>query len=347
MYQTLHLKSVVSLILMSLVIASGSVLTSSSHAQGTPTPEAIQKLKEEAAKGDSISMNRLGVAYSKGYGGLAIDKATALGWYLKAAKLGNIQAMYNAGVLYEQGLGTVQDLSKAKAWYEKAVQGGHAKAKERLEKLSTAATQSSPRKEAAVPNARSTRNENSILAEKIRSCRAACQARLEECVISYKSAANQVCGMPNAICHSGCDKLTATKAEPEKQTSSPPLNKPNSHPSASPDRQSDLLANMASSIGGARLVECLLESGFVYVKTKVTDEQTKKQSDFSNWTFKAYTELTKRYPNQHEIEAISKAYPRMNRNPTVDEKLMTMAQCGGDKRILPLMQAVANNRPYP
>jgi hypothetical protein len=43
--------------------------------------------------------------------------------------------------------------------------------------------------------------------EKINTCLSSCQRKLESCVITYKSAANRVCGMPNATCMEGCRSI--------------------------------------------------------------------------------------------------------------------------------------------
>jgi len=106
----------------------------------------IPKLQEEVAKGSSSAMNRLGIAYSRGQGGLSVDHTAAFELFLKAAKLGNPVAMLNVGIGYESGKGVTKDTNEAIAWYKKAEQAGNAKAKEKLEKLSAnnaVATQSS------------------------------------------------------------------------------------------------------------------------------------------------------------------------------------------------------------
>ena len=57
-------------------------------------------------------------------------------WYEKAADKGDTTAMFNLGLLYENGLGVAQDYAMAREWYEKAADKGHAKAMGYLEKLS-------------------------------------------------------------------------------------------------------------------------------------------------------------------------------------------------------------------
>jgi hypothetical protein len=100
------------------------------------------------------------------------------------------------------------------------------------------------------------------------------------------------------------------------------------------------LANLATTIGAQRIVECAFESSYVDVKTQVTSEDTKKIKTVANITFKTYVELMKNYPNRQEIEVISTNYPKLNKHSTVDAKLMTMARCSADERVKPLLQAI-------
>ena len=44
--------------------------------------------------------------------------------YEKAAALGDAAAMFNLGVLYENGRGVQRDLSEARRWFEKAAEAG-------------------------------------------------------------------------------------------------------------------------------------------------------------------------------------------------------------------------------
>ena len=69
----------------------------------------------------------MGVWYSHGYGGLPADEVQALGWYRKAAALGDAEAMHNIGFYYEKGKGGLRpNDAEALAWYRKGASTGYA-----------------------------------------------------------------------------------------------------------------------------------------------------------------------------------------------------------------------------
>jgi TPR repeat protein len=87
-------------------------------------PAEARKLFTRAAEaGDPIGMVNLGSAYGAGIGG-PVDFALARGWYAKAAALNHAEAMYQLGLMIEDGA--------AKAWFEKAAALDHAGALEQL-----------------------------------------------------------------------------------------------------------------------------------------------------------------------------------------------------------------------
>lgn len=51
---------------------------------------------------------------------------------IKAAESGNVDAMYNLGIMYYDGKGVAEDYSKAKTWFEKAADKGKAEAMREL-----------------------------------------------------------------------------------------------------------------------------------------------------------------------------------------------------------------------
>jgi len=63
------------------------------------------------------------------------DYAEAMTWYRKAADKGNATAMYNVGVLYENGFGVHMDTDKAIEWYKKAAADNSEDAKAALKAL--------------------------------------------------------------------------------------------------------------------------------------------------------------------------------------------------------------------
>ena len=92
----------------------------------------------DAKEGNRDAQFALGERYRLGKGVLQDDK-TALDWILKAAQQGNGAAQYQAGQMYEEGLGTGTgkdlDLGLAAVWYRKAAEGRVADAEERYMRL--------------------------------------------------------------------------------------------------------------------------------------------------------------------------------------------------------------------
>jgi len=63
------------------------------------------------------------------------DYIEAMRWYRKAADKGDADAMFNIGVLYDNGEGVKQDYIEAMRWYRKAADKGDADAKAALKRL--------------------------------------------------------------------------------------------------------------------------------------------------------------------------------------------------------------------
>jgi len=68
--------------------------------------------------------------------GVSQDFAEAVKWYLKAAEQGHVEAQFNLGGIYQEGIVVPQDNSQALNWYIKAAQQGHEKAKTNLDMMS-------------------------------------------------------------------------------------------------------------------------------------------------------------------------------------------------------------------
>ncbi|KAF9136938.1 hypothetical protein BGX30_010694 [Mortierella sp. GBA39] len=81
----------------------------------------------------------LGSLLASGQGGRIPEKdrnySGAMDWYLKAAHVGDAQAHYEIGRMFDEGAGVVQDDLKARQWYAQASARGHAGAEERLQSL--------------------------------------------------------------------------------------------------------------------------------------------------------------------------------------------------------------------
>ncbi|KAF9924320.1 hypothetical protein FBU30_005686 [Linnemannia zychae] len=81
-----------------------------------------------ASQGNKEAQVKLGDIYKYGLGGVEKDYNRAKDWYLKAAEQGHACAQYNIGFLYANGHGVQQDYSLAMTWYKKAAEQGHADA---------------------------------------------------------------------------------------------------------------------------------------------------------------------------------------------------------------------------
>ena len=99
-------------------------------------PEAIEAL-EESAKNNADAAFLLATSYKDGKVGIVNLKA-AYNWYIKAASLGDADAMLMIGWLYYKGdLFGGSNLKKAKQWFSKAADKGVDEAIEMLEILNS------------------------------------------------------------------------------------------------------------------------------------------------------------------------------------------------------------------
>ena len=114
----------------------------------TPQPNAAvvaetldASIREAAIKGDANAQFSVGQSYLSGNdrdGNLAaVDPATGLRWFRRAAERGNVPAQYKLATLYELGHGTPRDFAEAETWYERAASRGHVRAMHNLAVLST------------------------------------------------------------------------------------------------------------------------------------------------------------------------------------------------------------------
>lgn len=91
--------------------------------------KAICMWKKAAALGDINARYNLGYMYEKGYG-TDVNKATAFNWYLKSAEQGDADSQYKCGVSYFAGKGAVtRDMDKAISWFEKSAAQGNVDSK--------------------------------------------------------------------------------------------------------------------------------------------------------------------------------------------------------------------------
>jgi TPR repeat protein len=85
-----------------------------------------------AADNTSEAMNRMGILYTTGAGGVQKDYVAALAWYQRAAESGSTSAMNNIATMYFHGLGVPQSYQETAKWLRLAVKQGDASAENRL-----------------------------------------------------------------------------------------------------------------------------------------------------------------------------------------------------------------------
>jgi uncharacterized protein len=88
---------------------------------------SLALVQKAASAGDIDAMNNLGVRYQNGQG-VAQNYDKAREWLQKAADAGNADAMNNLGELYYYGRGVARDFILARDWYEKAAAADNANA---------------------------------------------------------------------------------------------------------------------------------------------------------------------------------------------------------------------------
>jgi uncharacterized protein len=88
---------------------------------------AHEEFKKFAELGDSEAQYFLGRMFDKGEG-VPKEHAEAMKWYLRAANQGNAKAQFNIGLAYQTANGVPQDYAEAVKWFRKAADQGDAEA---------------------------------------------------------------------------------------------------------------------------------------------------------------------------------------------------------------------------
>lgn len=91
--------------------------------QSISTEEAFTLMAGEAEKGNANAMLTLGTMYERGIGSPR-NFTKALEWYTKAAAAGLGEGYYNVGVCYESGMGAAADAGRAFTNFEKSAELG-------------------------------------------------------------------------------------------------------------------------------------------------------------------------------------------------------------------------------
>jgi TPR repeat protein len=87
-----------------------------------------------AELGDAEAQYNLGVMYDEG-AGIERDLARAAEWYRKAAEQGFVDAQINLGMMYYHGQGFARDDAEAAKWFGRAASQGDREAADYLKRL--------------------------------------------------------------------------------------------------------------------------------------------------------------------------------------------------------------------
>lgn len=87
-----------------------------------------------AELGDAEAQYNLGVMYDEG-AGIEQDLSRAAEWYRKAAEQGFVDAQINLGMLYYHGQGFTRDHDEAAKWFERAAGQGDREAATYLQRI--------------------------------------------------------------------------------------------------------------------------------------------------------------------------------------------------------------------
>jgi TPR repeat protein len=87
--------------------------------------QGLTLLEEAAALGDPSALYQLSQQYFAGNFGKAKDYAGGIPPLLKAAETGHIDALFQAGAIYANGLGAKKDLKRAFTYFSQAAERGH------------------------------------------------------------------------------------------------------------------------------------------------------------------------------------------------------------------------------
>jgi uncharacterized protein len=90
-----------------------------------------------------LAQCNLGVLYEEGIGVLQNDEE-AIYWYRLAAEQGNPGGQNNLGRMYEEGRGVPRDFREAVIWYQKAAAQGNTQAQGNLTRVSAGGIRTTP-----------------------------------------------------------------------------------------------------------------------------------------------------------------------------------------------------------
>ena len=85
-------------------------------------PMDLSGIRVKAEQGQAPFQAYLGYLYLNGQGGMKQDFEQAFNWYHKAADQGYVQAEYNLGIMYDEGIGVAQSHAAGYFWLTLATQ---------------------------------------------------------------------------------------------------------------------------------------------------------------------------------------------------------------------------------
>lgn len=104
------------------------------------------------------------------------------------------------------------------------------------------------------------------------------------------------------------------------------------------------LEEIAQRIGAERIVECALEASAALVTLEGRTGDAKMVRLVTQVTADAYILIMKAFQPSAEIEAYANSYTATHRNRSVEEKLLSIAECSNDPLAGPVIKAVASTR---
>ena len=107
------------LTIVAVAVLSLSVLGPPVQAQDKPSAQELADLRARAEVGQPEAQYTLGWMYENGLG-VPEDDAEAVAWFHLAAEQGQPQALWYLGDMYSEGLGVPQDFVEAHMWYNLA-----------------------------------------------------------------------------------------------------------------------------------------------------------------------------------------------------------------------------------
>jgi len=95
----------------------------------------FETVRTAAKAGDAAAQYALGHYYLAGKAPLAVNPAQALVWLTRAAEQQHVEAQFDVGNLFKDGVSVPRDVVRAKQWLSKAAAQGHIKAKVALQDI--------------------------------------------------------------------------------------------------------------------------------------------------------------------------------------------------------------------